>query len=61
MDFHTLFGLVGGFATRKKGMHFGARVWISIPFLGLDPVLSISVGSSLSSLGLLPIIFLNEK
>ena len=33
VDFHALFGLSGGFAARKKGMHFGARVWISMPFL----------------------------
>ena len=34
VDFHALFGLVGG-VCGKKGMHFGARVWISMPFLGL--------------------------
>ena len=34
MGFYALFGVVGGFAARKKGMDFGARVWISMPFLG---------------------------
>ena len=35
MDFYTLFGLVGGVCSVEKGMHFGARVWISMPFFGL--------------------------
>ena len=29
VDFHALFALVVGVC----GMHFGARVWISVPFL----------------------------
>ena len=33
VDFYALFELVRGFAARKKGMHFGARVWISMLFL----------------------------
>ena len=36
VDFYALLGLSGGFAEWKKGMHFGAQVWISIPFLGLS-------------------------
>ena len=34
--FYALLGLLGGFAEWKKGMHFGAQVWISMPFLGLS-------------------------
>ena len=34
-DFYPLFGILSGAAARKKGMHFGAKVWIFMPFLGV--------------------------
>ena len=36
VDFYALFGVVGGVCGVEKGMHFGAQVWFSIPFLDLS-------------------------
>ena len=39
-------GCRGGFAEWKKGVHFGAQVWISMPFLGLSGVCGAEKGQA---------------